>query len=567
MSVNGPSDDGPDPRLQVLADITEPTDVEVDRLLEARLSRPDERAREASTSTEVTWAQAARVRAGEQEHLMARDPRSPAWSRYTAPSRDEVERVSPKAPPVTIRLHTTPLPSEVDRLVLGAIPEGWAAATSPTDLEVAALCARRAELLEDGRSGWRPWQLPTLALGTLAGAAAVAALTVAVWPVPSSYGTPDLLPGTTASLSRDEVIDLGPSIDLTPHALDNAAGPAKVHIAQADTEGTVVDVLEGGTWFEVDPKGLHRNLTVRAGDVAVTVKGTVFTVDHIDDQVVVAVERGRVQVSTAERTFFLNTGERWSSTGSETASRRPELAPQPVVASMNPPPHVPPEPEAMVRTAPRPSPEARRPAIPEPAPPPPVLHEPERVLKPVVVAPPPELLPKDEAPPENGKDDTARTAADLDALLILSRRAESNEPVREVLADVRDFLQANPDERLRKMAHRIELSLLRQAGDLVAFDEALQARLAEDPQNAPLHQQRADTQRALGDCNTALLHYQQASRAQTPVGVRALGGMSECFLLLGRQEEAREALRTALKRPLDPATEEVIMDRLQRMEK
>jgi len=56
-----------------------------------------------------------------------------------------------------------------------------------------------------------------------------------------------------------------------------------------------VELSSGRERFEVVP-GLRREFVVRAGDVTVTVLGTVFSVERIADRVGVSVERGQVKV-------------------------------------------------------------------------------------------------------------------------------------------------------------------------------------------------------------------------------------------------------------------------------
>jgi transmembrane sensor len=56
-----------------------------------------------------------------------------------------------------------------------------------------------------------------------------------------------------------------------------------------------VDLASGRERFEVVP-GRRREFAVRAGDVTVTVLGTIFSVEHVADRVGVSVERGQVRV-------------------------------------------------------------------------------------------------------------------------------------------------------------------------------------------------------------------------------------------------------------------------------
>ncbi|HEY4187993.1 MAG TPA: FecR family protein [Polyangia bacterium] len=69
-----------------------------------------------------------------------------------------------------------------------------------------------------------------------------------------------------------------------------------------------VELTSGRERFEVVP-GLHREFVVRAGDVTVTVLGTVFSVERIADRVGVSVERGQVKVDWGVGRRTLAVGE------------------------------------------------------------------------------------------------------------------------------------------------------------------------------------------------------------------------------------------------------------------
>jgi len=69
-----------------------------------------------------------------------------------------------------------------------------------------------------------------------------------------------------------------------------------------------VDLSSGRERFEVVP-GLRREFAVRAGDVTVTVLGTIFSVERIADRVGVSVERGEVKVDWGLGRRTLTVGE------------------------------------------------------------------------------------------------------------------------------------------------------------------------------------------------------------------------------------------------------------------
>jgi len=70
---------------------------------------------------------------------------------------------------------------------------------------------------------------------------------------------------------------------------------AAIAVREDGPRRITVDLASGRERFEVVP-GLPRAFAVRAGDVTVTVLGTIFSVERVADRVGVFVERGRVKV-------------------------------------------------------------------------------------------------------------------------------------------------------------------------------------------------------------------------------------------------------------------------------
>ncbi|AKF09104.1 FecR family protein [Sandaracinus amylolyticus] len=105
-------------------------------------------------------------------------------------------------------------------------------------------------------------------------------------------------------------------------------------VASVRDDEIVVDVVRGGGRFEVTP-GLPRRFRVRAGEVVVTVLGTVFTVRREGAGASVEVERGRVQVSwEPDGSAVLGAGESDAfprAMATVTVASEPTSAPAPVV--------------------------------------------------------------------------------------------------------------------------------------------------------------------------------------------------------------------------------------------
>jgi transmembrane sensor len=83
---------------------------------------------------------------------------------------------------------------------------------------------------------------------------------------------------------------------------------AAIAVREDSPAHITVELASGRERFEVVP-GLHREFVVRAGDVTVTVLGTVFSVERIADRVGVSVERGQVKVDWGLGRRTLSVGE------------------------------------------------------------------------------------------------------------------------------------------------------------------------------------------------------------------------------------------------------------------
>jgi transmembrane sensor len=145
-------------------------------------------------------------------------------------------------------------------------------------------------------------------------------------------------------------------------------------VAEDVPERVSLDLLRGRQRFDVVPRP-QRSFVVRAGDVSVTVVGTVFTVERIADRIGVTVERGRVLVDWRTGRRALAAGDSGWFPPLQIEARAPETEPMPA--------HGTPAPRRRPAPAPRPG-EAAAATAPAPAvtPPPAVAPAPG-------VAPPP----------------------------------------------------------------------------------------------------------------------------------------------------------------------------------
>jgi len=80
-------------------------------------------------------------------------------------------------------------------------------------------------------------------------------------------------------------------------------------LRESSERRVAIDLERGRGRFEVTPRS-GRTFTVRAGEVSVTVLGTIFTVERVADRIGVGVERGRVLVDWGTGATRLGAGER-----------------------------------------------------------------------------------------------------------------------------------------------------------------------------------------------------------------------------------------------------------------
>ena len=201
----------------------------------------------------------------------------------------------------------------------------------------------------------------------------LASLFFVLRPITGSRGiapTRAKVPAPTAPLAADRTparpapLRLADGSVATP--LDDGSAIA---LRESTGQRVIVDLTRGRGRFEVTPRA-ERQFSVRAGDVTITVLGTVFTVERVADRIGVGVERGRVLVDWGAGSRRLDVGESgWFPPLATTSDPQPPSQPRPRRASPEPqaeamPP--PPQPEAASSRAP-PAPATQPPAQPPPA--------------------------------------------------------------------------------------------------------------------------------------------------------------------------------------------------------
>jgi len=126
-------------------------------------------------------------------------------------------------------------------------------------------------------------------------------------------------------------------------------------IRQADG-GTTVALHDGRVDCEVEPRTNRLPFIVNAGDLDVTVVGTVFAVERHGDDVRVEVTRGKVQVGDRTGGRLVAAGEAWTDSSDQVvalAAPARAAAPEPTPAR-DPPPA--PDPTLAVAPTPTPAP-------------------------------------------------------------------------------------------------------------------------------------------------------------------------------------------------------------------
>jgi transmembrane sensor len=187
------------------------------------------------------------------------------------------------------------------------------------------------------------------------------------WSAPES---PRSSPSPTAAAAATRVLRLADGSSATP-----ADDRGTLAVIEDTPRRVVLDLVAGRARFDVVP-ARERAFIVQAGDVTVTVVGTVFSVDRVADRIGIGVERGRVLVDWGVGRRSLGAGETgWfpplvvgaSPPLPGTRVRHARVArAAPVPPAPDAP--VPPAPDAPVETVPLPRPAPSAPGAPAPPP-------------------------------------------------------------------------------------------------------------------------------------------------------------------------------------------------------
>lgn len=181
----------------------------------------------------------------------------------------------------------------------------------------------------------RAWLAPTPASTAVSVPTSTAAV-VALAPIALAGGGAVPVEWHADSAARAVAFDDGSHLELSPST--------QVRTGMSAPERVELAVDRGSTTFDVKPGG-PRTWIVEAGPVVVRVLGTRFTVARTGDDVVVSVERGKVQVESRGVVRVLTAGERFESapppakptsspaaTASAAAAMEAPAAPKPVAA-------------------------------------------------------------------------------------------------------------------------------------------------------------------------------------------------------------------------------------------
>ncbi len=375
-------------------------------------------------------------------------------------------------------------------------------ATRPTPEEEARLTGLPADLRTLAQSGTEPLQDEIVALRgrspsdrQAAEPGRVRAVGVGVAVALVALVTLVLVAGSLVGLPDSRPFHMAGSASWTSHV-----------------EGPSIEVVQGegiAAW-EVDPVRPSGVFRVVAGDVTVTVLGTVFTIDHDTPDVTVAVREGRVQVDHPWGRTVLSAGERWSR-AEEAARHRPDLPVAMIWAERS---------EAPVTRDP-----TRRPGVGESS--------------------------SGSAPFRGSGRDFAR----------LLDRVESGETTPSLVEALDAYARAEP--ALAVEAHALALEVRARIDPPEQVLQELDDWLALNPRHPrmpDLLEARATVARArLERCDQALPSYRTlAHRTRGMQQARALAWQGLCASGMGLSNEARVALRASLQAGVDGELAEAV---------
>ena len=153
---------------------------------------------------------------------------------------------------------------------------------------------------------------------------------------PIALATGDALPPAWSGPAAQTIpLDDGSHLELAPQTV--------VHRGEGAADRVALTVESGRATFDVKPNG-PRVWLIDAGEVQVRVLGTRFTVSRTASAVEVAVERGKVQVTSPRGTTLLTAGQSFTTDPPSTPARPPtpprtaSASPSPSPSLSSPPP-------------------------------------------------------------------------------------------------------------------------------------------------------------------------------------------------------------------------------------
>jgi TolA-binding protein len=278
----------------------------------------------------------------------------PAGPAGVGPRPDHAVGAQPDPGRLGLKAHMAPVP-DPER----GMSERIRARLSAQGVGVSGHAPGNSGVMGGLRPAWSHWSHPGVWAVTGATGVAVASLAVAFFSI-SATGNGAAggdKPASVVSFAGVEVTALAPPVDYQAHGARSREHPeaivpvvetgatgraltrlgahgkallegrARAVVEQVDVDAAIVAVDAGRALFKAEKRPNRKLFRVDAGPVAVTVVGTVFSVEHTPQAVTVGVLEGIVKVSRGTRTDTLTAGQwlRYALSGG--APERGEAAP------------------------------------------------------------------------------------------------------------------------------------------------------------------------------------------------------------------------------------------------